>query len=62
MGIASGLKEVSDGMNEKDEDGNYKRLCDGDDDLNTAGNQNILQTAKDAGRTPTELEILKVTT
>ena len=59
MGTAPELAEVSDGMNEKDEDGNYKRLCDGDDDLNTPGNQNMLQMAKDAGRAPTELEILK---
>ncbi len=59
MGTPPAMKEISDGLNEKGDDGNYLRVCDGDDDLNTAGEQNILKAAKDAGREPTELEILR---
>lgn len=36
-----------------------ERYCDGDDDFNTAENQNLLQTARDNGREPTSLEILR---
>lgn len=59
MGTPPAMKEISDGLNEKGDDGNYLRVCDGDDDLNTAGEQNLLKAAKDAGREPTELEILR---
>ena len=58
MGTTPELKEVSDALNEKNPDGSYTRLCDGDDDLNTAGKQNILEAAKAGGGTPTELQIL----
>ena len=42
MGEVNELVEISNALNEKYSDGSYKRLCDGDDDLNTEGNQNIL--------------------
>ena len=53
------MKEISDGLNETDADGNPLRYCDGDDDLNTDGEQNILAQAIEAGREPTELELLQ---
>lgn len=59
MGTAPEMKEVSDALNENNPDGTPSRICDGDDDLNTPGKQNILQMAKAEGRQPTELEILK---
>lgn len=59
MGTPPAMKEVSDALNEVDESGNPTRVCDGDDDLNTSGAQNILEAAKNAGRAPTELEILR---
>lgn len=55
MGVAPELKEVSDALN----DTSYIRYCDGDDNFNEAGNQNLIQDAIDQGRVPTELEILK---
>ena len=58
MGTVPELKEVSDAMNETNADGEYTKICDGDDDLNTADQQNILKAARDAGRAPTEVEIL----
>lgn len=36
-----------------------ERSCDGDDDFNTAGSQNLLETARTEGRAPSELEILR---
>lgn len=36
-----------------------QRYCDGDDDFNNAGNQNLLETARKAGREPSPLEILR---
>lgn len=53
------MKEVSDALNETNEDGTPSRVCDGDDDLNADGKQNILEMAKNEGRQPTELEILR---
>ena len=42
------MKEVSDAINEKDENGNYLRLCDDTDDLRAiSGVSNRLQQAKD---------------
>lgn len=53
------LTDVRNTMNEKDpKTGKYKHLCDKDDDLNTDGLQNILQSKINAGQTPTKLEIL----
>ena len=51
------MKQVSEGLNEKS-NGSYIRVCDGKD-VGTNGDKNLLQLAKEAGRTPTELEILK---
>ena len=45
MGTVPELKEVSDAMNETNADGEYTKICDGDDDLNTADQQNILKAA-----------------
>ena len=53
------MHEVSDGLNETDSKGNPLRYCDGDDDLNSDGLQNILAQAAEEGRAPTELEILQ---
>lgn len=36
-----------------------ERYCDGDDDFNTTGKQNLLKAARDDGREPTPLEILR---
>ncbi len=36
-----------------------ERYCDGDDDFNTRGAQNLLKAARDDGREPTRLEILR---
>ena len=58
MGTVPELKQISDAMNETNADGEYTKICDGDDDLNTADKQNILKAARDAGRAPTEVEIL----
>jgi len=68
MGAVYELKAVSDGINQTDADGNYLRLCDGDDafvpDYANGGERdkdkyNLIQAAIDEGRVPTELEILK---
>lgn len=59
MGIVPVMKEVSDALNETNDDGSPSRVCDGDDDLNTDGKQNLLAIAKAEGREPTELEILR---
>ena len=61
------MKQVSDCINEVDENGNLIRLCDGDDsytpDYNNDGRpdgvkENIIQAAIDEGRQPTAVEIL----
>ena len=52
------MHEISEALNEKDEDGNYLRLCDGDDNLDEDGVQNILEQAISQGRQPSELELL----
>lgn len=36
-----------------------ERYCDGDDDFNTDKNQNLLEAARNAGRAPSKLEILR---
>ncbi len=53
------MHQISDALNETDADGNPLRYCDGDDDLNTDGEQNILAQAIEAGRKPTKLELLQ---
>ncbi len=62
------MKQVSDCINETDENGNLTRLCDGDDsftpDYKNNGapdtvKENLIQAAINEGRTPTALEILK---
>lgn len=58
MGTPAAMKDVSDALNETNADGTPTRVCDGDDDLNTEGDQNMLAQAKAAGKTPTELEVL----
>jgi hypothetical protein len=59
MDEAPELAEVSDGLNEVDENGNPTRLCDGDDDLNTDGKQNLLENLRNSGNEPTEIDYLK---
>lgn len=59
MGTPAAMKDISDALNEKNPDGTSTRVCDGDDDLNSSGKQNIIQAAKDAGRAPSELEVLR---
>ncbi len=58
MGTTPELKDVSDALNETNPDGTPTRVCDGDDDLNTPGEQNMLAQAKANGGTPTELQVL----
>ena len=57
-GKGNQLSSVRDIMKEQDSSGEYKKKCDGDDDLNTEGKQNSLQTIIDAGGTPSKLEQL----
>ncbi len=47
------MGQVSEAMNEP------TRFCDGDDDLNVEGKQNLLEQAVNNGREPSELEILR---
>ena len=57
-GKGNQLSSVRDIMKEQDSSGEYKKKCDGDDDLNTEGKQNSLQTIIDAGGTPSKLDQL----
>ena len=53
------MKQTSDAMNQKDENGDYVKLCDGSDDLSSNEKVNILEIAKNEGRKPSKLERLK---
>ena len=67
MGAVPELTAVSDAINETDKNGNYARLCDGDDkyvpEYKSNGERdtdkyNLIQAKIDAGEVPDEIDIL----